>query len=156
MNKYTLYVEFIKGLKFACTCSGCPEQYDVFDSNDNIVGYVRLRYGALTCQYPDIGGELIYEASVGDDWTGSFESDEQREHYLNVIANKILKKANTINIEENAEFCDCFKSEDKDEYWGHWIKCECGYDANTTAAKFCGGCGKKINVVGTMDFYPKY
>lgn len=99
MNE-SLYVEFIKGLKFACTCSGCPEQYDVFDSNDNIVGYVRLRWGELTCNYPNVDGELIYEASVGDDWCGSFKSEKQRVHYLNVIANKILKKANTINIKK--------------------------------------------------------
>ena len=49
----------------------------------------------------------------------------------------------------------CYKSEDKDEYWGHWIKCECGFDLNTEGAKFCGGCGKAIKVFGSMDFYPK-
>ena len=101
MNKDTLFVEFIKGLKFACTCFGCPEQYDVFDSNDNIVGYVRLRWGKLTCQYPDVDGELIYEASVGDGWCGNFESDKQRMKHLNNIVDRILVKMNERDDEDD-------------------------------------------------------
>lgn len=86
----------IKGVNFERTCSACPEQYDVYDSNGNIVGYIRLRFGGLTCEYPDVGGELIYEASVGDGWTGYFQSDKQRECYLDDIADKILQKINNI------------------------------------------------------------
>ena len=82
----------IKGLDFFKTCLACPEQYDVFDENENLVGYVRLRWGGLTCKYPDVGGEEIYYASVGDGWTGTFESEEQRIKYLNNIADKILEK----------------------------------------------------------------
>lgn len=85
----------IKGLDFKCTCSICPEQYDVFDDNGNIVGYVRLRWGYLTCEYPDVGGEYIYDASIsGDGWTGCFDSEEQRMMYLSDIADKILEKIN--------------------------------------------------------------
>ena len=90
----------IKGLNFICTCSASPEQYDVLDSNKNIVGYVRLRWGVLTCEYPDIDGELIYDVNVGDSWCGSFEDEFQRALHLNAIADKILKKANIINTEE--------------------------------------------------------
>ena len=82
----------IKGLDFVCTCFACPEQYDVYDYKEKIVGYVRLRYGNLTCKYPDIGGELIYEASIGDGLCGRFESDKQRMNHLNKIAVKIIKK----------------------------------------------------------------
>ena len=82
----------IKELEFKCTCSACPEQYDVFDSDGSIVGYVRLRWGGLTCEYPDVGGEVIYEADIGDGWCGSFESESQRVEHLNNIADKILEK----------------------------------------------------------------
>lgn len=82
----------IKGLNFKCTCSVCPEQYDVFDNNENIVGYVRLRWGYLRCDYPDVGGEVIYEADIGDGFCGEFENGEQRMKHLNNIADKIIKK----------------------------------------------------------------
>ncbi len=82
----------IKGLYFYLTCSACPEQYDVEDSNGNLVGYVRLRWGTLSCEYPNVGGEMIYTVSIGDGLTGCFESDEQRMKHLNNIADKILEK----------------------------------------------------------------
>lgn len=99
----------IKGLNFKCTCSACPEQYDVFDNNENIVGYVRLRWGGLTCEYPDVGGKLIYEASVGDGWCGSFESKEQRLEHLSNIADRILEKINNPN------------DDDDDDEWDYWL-----------------------------------
>ena len=82
----------IKGLYFYLTCSACPEQYDVENSYGNLVGYVRLRWGTLSCEYPNVGGEVIYTASIGDGLTGCFESDEQRTKHLNNIADKILEK----------------------------------------------------------------
>ena len=81
----------IKGLNFNCTCGACPEQYDVFDDNGYIVGYVRLRWGVLTCEYPNVGGKCIYHASIGDGWTGCFENEEQRMEHLSNIADKILE-----------------------------------------------------------------
>ena len=85
----------IKGLYFYETCGACPEQYDVYDSYEKIVGYVRLRWGYLRCEYPYVDGEVIYEADIGDGLTGCFENDEQREYHLSVIADKILEKINT-------------------------------------------------------------
>lgn len=86
----------IKGLEFVKTCSACPEQYDVYDEYHSIVGYVRLRWGNLTCEYPDVGGELIYSASIdGDGWAGMFDSEEQRLFYLTTIADKIIEKIKT-------------------------------------------------------------
>lgn len=82
----------IKGLEFENCGTCCPEQYDVWDKNGNLIGYVRLRWGELTCEYPDVGGEEIYCASIGDGLTGCFESNEQRMIHLNAIADKILKK----------------------------------------------------------------
>ena len=85
----------IKGLYFYLTCSACPEQYDVEDSNGNLVGYVRLRWGTLSCEYPNVSGERIYTAGIGDDLTGIFENDKQRIDHLNNIADKIIEKINT-------------------------------------------------------------
>lgn len=81
----------IKGLNFEMTCSTCPEQYNVYDSNGKQVGYVRLRWGELSCIYPDIYGKEIYYANVGSDYCGVFENDNQRMMHLNNIADKILK-----------------------------------------------------------------
>ena len=34
---------------------------------------------------------------------------------------------------------------DIDEYYGEWLRCpNCGYTDNTSAAKYCGGCGAKM------------
>lgn len=88
----------IKGLNFTQTCCACPEQYDVFDRDGEQVGYVRLRWGYLSCEYPDVGGELLYEADIGDSWTGGFENEEQRMRHLNKIAYRILER---IGSDEN-------------------------------------------------------
>ena len=53
-------------IEFHLTCSACPEQYDVFKDNKQ-VGYVRLRWGHLRAEYPDVCGEEVYSAEIGDD-----------------------------------------------------------------------------------------
>lgn len=82
----------IKELNFIEICSACPERYDVKDDKGNMVGYVRLRHGELTCDYPDVSGELIYFKYFDNDRMGCFESEEQCKNYLSVIADKILQK----------------------------------------------------------------
>lgn len=82
----------INGLTFVETCCACPEQYDVKDENNKTVGYVRLRWGTLTCECPDVGGELVYEADVGDGLTGTFDSEDDRVSYLSAIAEVINKR----------------------------------------------------------------
>lgn len=86
----------IKGLNFKLTCSAFPEQYDVF-KNRKIVGYVRLRHGTLRCDYPECGGETIYE-KIFDSRIGMFENNFQKVRELNKIAtiiNKVLSKKET-------------------------------------------------------------
>jgi hypothetical protein len=65
------------------TCSGCPEQYDVY-LNKECVGYLRLRHGSFTANVfaPKTActWEEVYSASPAGD--GIFEPDE-RERYLN-------------------------------------------------------------------------
>ena len=93
----------IKGLRFKKTCSGCPEQYDVFDSNDEQVAYIRLRWGCLTAECPDVGGNLVYEADVGDGFTGSFRSENERRMHIYRIAAAITEWITKPNEEDDEE-----------------------------------------------------
>lgn len=75
-------------IRLEMTCGACPEQYDAF-VGDKQVGYLRLRHGGFTVDYPDCGGETIYEASpMGD---GCFENGE-RDNYLNAAKTAIFLK----------------------------------------------------------------
>lgn len=80
----------IKNYEFIQTCTICPEQYDVFDENDNQVGYVRLRWGSLYAQCPYVGGVTVYSVDLDHDG-GSFCSDEERTLHLNAIAEAISR-----------------------------------------------------------------
>lgn len=46
----------------------------------------------MTCEYPDVGEELLYVMYLDDSYMGSFENEKQREYYLKEIGNKILEK----------------------------------------------------------------
>lgn len=105
----------INGLTFVLTCAACPEQYDVFDKDGNMVGYVRLRWGALTCECPDCGGDLVYETDIGGGWAGCFEDDSQRECILHDVADAILRGIKEENFEEVKCYCDFV--EDATAYW---------------------------------------
>lgn len=74
-------------LRLEKTCDACPEQYDVFDG-DKMVGYLRLRHGHFTVQYPDVGGVCVYEAFPEGD--GIFE-DHERTGYLMMAETAILR-----------------------------------------------------------------
>lgn len=65
----------INGYKLYLTCYACPEQYDVLDKNDNMVGYFRLRHGCFTAKSPDVGGKLVYVAYPDGD--GIFTEGER-------------------------------------------------------------------------------
>ena len=60
------------------TCIACPEQYDAF-IGDRQVGYLRLRHGNFTVEYPDVFGTLVYQANTKGD--GMFE-EEERDYHL--------------------------------------------------------------------------
>lgn len=39
-----------------------------------------------------------------------------------------------------------------DEYYGEWLRFpNCGYEDNTINAKYCGGCGAKMDLEGEID-----
>ena len=71
-------------LYFKQTCQACPQQYDVLDldDNDKTVGYIRLRWGHLRCQVPDVGGKTIYSHDFDDGLQGIFDTDEQEDLHL--------------------------------------------------------------------------
>lgn len=83
----------IAGCRLICTCSACPEQYDVFDdATGDQIGYLRLRHGYFRADVPDCGGETVYESEPNGD--GVFDNDEERERELaNAIA-AIIKHYN--------------------------------------------------------------
>jgi hypothetical protein len=75
-------------LKLERTCWACPEQYDVFDAEGTIVGYLRLRHGNFTVECPNALEELVYQAYPKGD--GIFDDDE-REFYLTEAIKAIQK-----------------------------------------------------------------
>lgn len=70
------------------TCGACPEQYEAFLDGKQ-VGYLRLRHGHFRVDYPDCGGETIYDAYPKGD--GIFESEE-RDFYLTEAKKAISAK----------------------------------------------------------------
>ena len=75
-------MEIIEGLRLEMTCGACPEQYDAYDvqgEGESSIGYLRLRHGSFTVEYPDVGGELVYSAHPKGD--GIFYKEE-RDYYL--------------------------------------------------------------------------
>lgn len=73
------------------TCMAFPESYDIFQKGKQ-VGYIRLRHGSLSLEYPDIDGELLYktESVFGD---GMFHKDERFNYMsklLHILNNKLL------------------------------------------------------------------
>lgn len=77
---------YIDNLEFKLTCLGCPEQYDVFNTDGVQIAYVRLRHGCLRVDVPDCGGETIYTHEFDDNMLGCFENNKQRLKYLKKIA----------------------------------------------------------------------
>jgi hypothetical protein len=83
----------IQGLKFVLTCGACPEQYDVF-YNGKQVGYIRLRWGTLRVDYPDVHGETVYSHSFDDGMKGCFDNESECMYHLTNAAEKLLERVN--------------------------------------------------------------
>ena len=75
----------ILGYHLQLTCSACPEQYDVIKAK-NKVGYLRLRHGSFTAEYP-YDGEIVYRAQPNGD--GVFDDAEEREAHLSAAIRAI-------------------------------------------------------------------
>lgn len=79
-------------IKLEMTCGACPEQYEA-TYNGEVIGYLRLRHGHFMVDYPDAGGETIYEAYPNGD--GIFESEE-RDQYLTEAKIAIINKIKSL------------------------------------------------------------
>lgn len=66
-----------------CTCPACPEQYDVYTQDKQLVGYLRLRHGYFRADVPYCGGETIYESYPRGD--GIFDEDERIPELTNAV-----------------------------------------------------------------------
>lgn len=96
--------------EFHETCGACPEQYDVYLEGKQ-VGYVRLRWAYLRCDYPDVGGETVYEygwdgKDALDGYLGEFPDDEQRDFHLEKIAQSIYNRIFKVNKWIGCGECD--------------------------------------------------
>lgn len=86
--------------EFKETCSACPEQYDVYLEGKQ-VGYVRLRWGGLRCDYPDVGGDTIYTHNFEDGLLGAFTNNNVRNYHLEKIAESLYNRiSQTENLNE--------------------------------------------------------
>jgi len=86
------------------TCECYPEQYWVYKGS-HIIGYIRLRWGHLTCNYLPKGtftdltdnGILVYDKIFNDDnFKGSFDTEEEREYWLSKCKEALLDKYNEL------------------------------------------------------------
>lgn len=86
------------------TCECCPEQYWAHKGS-RIIGYIRLRWGHLTCDYLPKGKltnndirvyDKIFNERVNDNFKGSFDTEEEREYWLNKCKEALLNKYNEL------------------------------------------------------------
>ena len=86
------------------TCEGCPEQYWA-KIGSHIIGYIRLRWGHLTCDYLPNGKltdndirvyDKSFNESADDHFKGSFDTEEEREYWLCKCKEALLNKYNEL------------------------------------------------------------
>ena len=59
----------------------------MLDGDEYVIAYVRVCYGMVTCEYPEIGGRLVYSERISDDErNGHFASREQKIHCLTKVS----------------------------------------------------------------------
>jgi hypothetical protein len=80
------------GMTVSLTCRAAPEQYEI-TIGDLAAGYIRTRWGGMSVDYPEAGGECLYEGAV--DGFGAF-TDHEREakllFALGLIAARMMRK----------------------------------------------------------------
>lgn len=96
----TLNTIKIKGYDFNLTCEACPEQYDVMKDGEQVC-YVRLRYGRLLAEYPDVFGKAIYCHYFEENFLGLFPTEESRIYHLTQIADKITLELENEKLKKN-------------------------------------------------------
>lgn len=132
----------IDGLEFDRTCAACPEQYDVTKDGKQ-VGYVRLRWGCLTCDYPDQTGEEIFSHRFKDDLKGIMSPNEQ-DMFLHLCAHAINER---LDAEERSTFLERVLL--YDEEYAEGLECsKCGWssvwDWSGDMPDVCPGCEREV------------
>ena len=85
----------IDGLLLKCTCSACPEQYEVFD-RERQVAYMRLRHGEFSVSFLDCDGPVIFYGSpIGD---GQFDDDERQQYLEEAVCQ--IKRWDAMNSDD--------------------------------------------------------
>ena len=89
------------------TCDFCPEQYWA-RKGPHIIGYIRLRWGHLTCHYLLQEGQLsrddikVYDyVFEGDEYKGSFDTEEERTFHLEKCKKALMEKYNELKKKNN-------------------------------------------------------
>lgn len=98
----------ISGLNFVQVSKCYPEAYNVYDNNGDQVGQVSLRWGCLSCKYPNSKGERIYESFFERDFMGEFDTDDQRRIFLEDVAHTLIQKISGIKCTNRNQF-ECIK-----------------------------------------------
>ena len=93
-GNFDVFIDDDRLMELVKTCSGCPEQYDLYSLLDKkIKGYFRLRWSHFRCDYPDVGGETVYESYIDNSgFSGRFNSHEERIEELTKAITEIVKK----------------------------------------------------------------
>ena len=69
----------------------CPEQYEVF-YRGQMVAYIRLRHGYLTCECPSVNGDMVFQHHFNDGDRGSFKNNGQCLQFIMIsMMPKILR-----------------------------------------------------------------
>ena len=82
------------------TCEACPEQYWVH-TGAKTIGYIRLRWGHLTCDYLPEGKPKLSDDDIrvldhlfrnreNDEYKGSFDTDEERKFWLDKCKDALM------------------------------------------------------------------
>ena len=82
------------------TCECCPEQYWAH-SGVKTIGYIRLRWGHLTCDYLPGGKAKLSDDDIrvldhqfqereDDEYKGSFDTDEERKEWLDKCKDALM------------------------------------------------------------------
>ena len=70
-------------LQLVCTCGACPEQYDVYSAENELVGYICFRLGSLYCCSQNQNGidfdNVVYTWDCNDGWAGVIPDDVREE-----------------------------------------------------------------------------
>jgi len=78
----------------------CPEQYWA-RKGANIIGYIRLRWGHLSCDYLPYGNLKddnirLLDHYFDKEFKGTFENEEERKYWLDKCKSELLNKYNEL------------------------------------------------------------